>query len=188
MKISPITNFKVINNQNVSKKQNTFSPFVKNIAADSFSFTGEHIFLDGYMSQINDNKFPDDLYLNLDEVFETFENEEREYHRWENFRFVLADMLAKRCNYIGLTQCAVGSGVGSAPCYSYGYPRKEEIIVSEHDKEENNIIIHFNWTREFHELNDFFEGSRTNPFGAEHDMDKIRKELPEILRKQGWIK
>ena len=122
-------------------------------------------------------------------MYKSFEKEKNTpYHRWENFPFILSNLIAKRCNYLGLTQCAKGSGFGSSPEYSYGYPRKEFLSINKYDKNENNISMELEWTREFNELKKFFKEDYINPYGAERDMDKIKKGLSEILKKQGWIK
>ena len=176
MKILSVTNSFVGTNNKI-KMNNFYSANVNK----SCSFASDTIHLTGRLADINDNEFPDELYLNMDDVYKKFETQ-RYYHRWEKFPFVLSDLLAKRCNFLGLTDVAKGSSVGSSPDVAYGYPRTEYIGVSEIFKKKKNALdIEFEWTREYHELDDFFEENQ-------YEMETIKKGLPEILRKQGWIK
>lgn len=169
---------------------NNLSP----LKADKVSFTGTHASFDGTLEHINKNEFPDDLYLNMDEVFAKFEKQ-RSYHRWEKFPFMLADLLAKRTNYLGLTDEAEGSALGTGSTPSYGFPRTRTISVAELGEKEDRKLdksYTFNWTREYNELETFFkkgiaEGG-SSLFGAEDSMEQIREGLPKILKKQGWIK
>jgi len=186
MKINAIQNYSV-SNKNYSKTHSTINS-LSPLKEDTVSFSGKNILLNGTLNQVNDNNFPDDLYLDLDKVYETFEKQEF-YHRWENFPLMLADLLAKRCNYLELTENATGIGYGSSPFESCGFQRTETISISEccSDKQENIKSIKFDWTRECNELEEFFKGGEDS-IGAENSMEEIKAGLPEILRKQGWIK
>jgi len=176
MKISSVANFQVKNNESAFVKQNKFLQMPKN----NFSFTGD-IFLKGSVSDVNEIEFPDDLYLSLDDTFEKLENEDRTYRRWENFRFDLTKLFAKRCNYLGLSIGAKSGSIGSDKDGTY-------ITIYDAGKKENQRITEFDWSHEYQELKEFFDGSAEFPFGASDDMETIKEELPEILRKQGWIK
>ncbi len=169
----------------VSFQSNNLSP----LKTDTISFMGKKAQFKGNLDQINDNEFPDDLYLNLDEVYKTFE-QQKSYHRWEEFPFMLADLLAKRTDYLGLTDGAIGSSHSSSPTPSYGFPRTEYISVFESGEKDGKKLdksYEFNWTREFHELEEFFKGKPGVP-GTENSMEEIKKGLPQILKKQGWVK
>ena len=174
MKINSITTQYKANN---AYRKTTSNPQ----ASSSISFGAKCISLEGRLEDINNNKFPDNLYLNLDEVYKTFENQ-RFYHRWEKFPEILGELLAKRTDYLGLTQDAEYSGTGSKPSFSYGYRRKEYISIHEpFEKTLNRRDIDFEWTRQYHELEDFFEKNALS-------MENIKAGLPAILKKQGWIK
>lgn len=180
MRISPVNNCQIKSNKIFSLNQ-------KNNTTEEISFKSKNIYLKGNISDINNNKFPDELYLNLDKVYKTFEDE-RSYQRWENFPKMLGDVLAKRCDYLELTKNAEYAGHGKNTKVYQGYPGTHYIDICESDKDENAISLELDWTKEYNELEAFFDGVPGRSFGAEYDMNQIRKGLPEILKKQGWIK
>lgn len=183
MRISPIANFyptkintSITSNKNVISGNNSQNKQINNV-----SFAGNTVYLKGQLRNINKNDFPDELYLNLDKVYEQLENEDQTYHRWENFRFNLVELAAKRCNYLGITENAEGSSIGGS-IYD-----KVEMSIFEHNKNEYRKCIDLEWTKEYKELENFFKGPDYF-MGAEDNMDLIKEGLPEILKKQGWIK
>lgn len=182
MRISPIANFYPTRiNTGITSNKNVISGYnSQNKQINNVSFAGNTVYLKGQLRDINKNDFPDELYLNLDNVYEKFENEDRTYHRWEKFRFDLVELAAKRCNYLGITENAKGSSIGQDK-------NTVEMSISEFGKKEYPKSIDLEWTKEYKELENFFKGPKYF-MGAEDNMDSIKEGLPEILKRQGWIK
>ena len=183
MRISQVTNFyptKILPKKNfIANTNSVMSSKCTPSQSGKISFTGNTIYLTGNLKDINDKKFPDELYLDLDKDFETLENEDRTYHRWERFRFVLTKLAAKRCNYLGVTKNASGGSIGF-------FNNKVDMSIHELKNKEHPKSLELDWTNEYNELETFFKGSGWG--GAEDDMDLIKEGLPKILKKQGWIK
>ena len=179
MKISSITCATNSSIKNIYSKQNNLNVLKNNNISDCFSFTGRNN-LKGKLSDVNKCEFPDDLYLDMDKVYKDFEKEVS-YHRWEIFRHTLASLFVKRCNYLGLTNNAKFGVI------SY-HNNKFNIEVSDYPISKNKKNFAFDWTKEFNELEDFFVGSENYPYGVSDNMLAIKEYLPEIMKKQGWIK
>ena len=187
MRISQVTNFyptNVLPKKNFRANRNSvMSSKCTPSQSGKISFTGNKIYLTGKLQYINDKKFPDELYLDLDKVFETLENEDETYNRWERFQFVLTGLAAKRCNHLGITKGAIGSGIGFCD-------RKISMTIHELKNKEYPKRLELDWADEYNELETFFKGPNgPNGFwGAEDDMEAIKAGLSKILKKQGWIK
>lgn len=182
MKLMPlqISQSSMISNQAKSKNSyvnNNLAP----LKADTVSFRGNTVYLKTNLSDINNNKFPDDLHLNLDQVYETFEKQQS-YHRFEKFPFTLGELLAKRMNYLGLTENGFCGSISS------GSDGRNINVMELDNTKKIEKSYEVNWTKEFEELQEFFEGGKNRLFGASDSMEEIKKGLPEILKKQHWIK
>lgn len=177
MRVLPILNNVKYNNVSNLPKYSQ-NRILSNKAQDSFSFTGKQIVLQGNMEEINSQEFPQELYLNMDKVYKTLENT-RGSRRFQSLQFILADTLAKRCNYLGITKNAKNGLVG--------FDNKEAVItVAEQGKKKNPKAVDFNWSEQYEELEEFFEGTEDYE-GASNDMTEIKMFLPEYLKKYGWI-
>lgn len=169
MRITPISNYPLqnINSNNSARKQN-------------ISFLG-NIYLKGKVSDINKIPFPDDLYLNLNKVFENFKNEDKAFTRWEDFIFALTKLFTKRCNYLGLSKDK-SSGI-------IGFDKNgAKIILKDNLKHKNAKTTEFNWSKEYKQLEEFFDSLFAFPYSERNFVKKFQEGLPEILKKQGWIK
>ena len=179
MRILPISNNLLRGKTHAISKYNLPSYKTQSFD-DNFSFQSKYIYLKGEVKNINSNEFPDNLYLDLDNIYKNFENQ-KPYRRWESLRFNLASLFAKRCNYLGVTKNAKGGLVGFEK-------DKAVITVSDSTKGKNPKNIDFDWTEQYKELEEFFEGDDFYPAGASRDLYEIKAGLPKILEKQGWIK
>lgn len=177
MKILPIANFKPQRNTISNLKQNA-TPVFKN-TQDTVSFSGRYIYLECKLENVNSQEFPNELYLNLDNLYKNLEKT-KPNQRFERLRFILADLFAKRCDYLKITKNAKTGYTGFEK-------NKAVITVADKPRNKNPKNYDFDWTEQYEELENFFDEDYIYPFPSGTNMEDIKAGLPELLKHQGWI-